>query len=166
MHWPNVGLLLGQRRRRWTSIKPTLGQCILFAGYRHRGLERRAINHCNLCLSKESPWAWLGNIVRILHVLKTSLNANPTLKALLRYDWRYHWLLCGTKENIIWFYFPWWDRTKQWLSLSTLIFTLTLSARGPALYIKESDVHVDIRFWRLKSISALKKKIFRMAVEQ
>ena len=24
-HTPNVGFMLGQRRRRWTSIKPTLG---------------------------------------------------------------------------------------------------------------------------------------------
>ena len=31
-HWPNVGLRLGQRRRRWTNIRPTLGQCLLFAG--------------------------------------------------------------------------------------------------------------------------------------
>ena len=30
--WPNVGLLLAHRQRRWTSSKPTLGQRILFAG--------------------------------------------------------------------------------------------------------------------------------------
>ena len=28
---PQVGLMLGQRRRRWTSTKPTLGQCLVFA---------------------------------------------------------------------------------------------------------------------------------------
>ena len=33
--WPNVGLLLGQCRRRWTNSKPTLYQRIMFAGYRH-----------------------------------------------------------------------------------------------------------------------------------
>ena len=30
--WPNVGLMLGQRRRRWASVSPTLGQCFVFAG--------------------------------------------------------------------------------------------------------------------------------------
>ena len=30
--WPNVGLLLGQRRRRWVNSKPTLGQRLMFAG--------------------------------------------------------------------------------------------------------------------------------------
>ena len=33
--WPNVGLMLGQRRRRWANISPTLGQCIVFAGIAH-----------------------------------------------------------------------------------------------------------------------------------
>ena len=27
---PNVALMLGQRRRRWTNIKPALRQCIVF----------------------------------------------------------------------------------------------------------------------------------------
>ena len=31
-HWPNVGLMLVQRRRRWTNINPTLGQYLVFAG--------------------------------------------------------------------------------------------------------------------------------------
>ena len=30
--WPNAGLLLGQRRRRWVNSKPTLGQRLMFAG--------------------------------------------------------------------------------------------------------------------------------------
>ena len=29
----NVGLILGQRCRRWTNIKPALGQFFVFAGY-------------------------------------------------------------------------------------------------------------------------------------
>ena len=33
-HWNNVGLMLGQRRRRWANIKPTLFQCVVFAGKR------------------------------------------------------------------------------------------------------------------------------------
>ena len=32
-HWDSVGLMLGQRRRRWANIKPTLSQCIVLAGY-------------------------------------------------------------------------------------------------------------------------------------
>ena len=31
--WSNVWLMLVQRRRRWTNIKPTLGQRLLFSGY-------------------------------------------------------------------------------------------------------------------------------------
>ena len=30
-HWNNVGLMLGQRLRRWPNIKPTLFQCVVFA---------------------------------------------------------------------------------------------------------------------------------------
>ena len=30
--WPNVGLLLGQRRRRRANSKPKLGQRLMFAG--------------------------------------------------------------------------------------------------------------------------------------
>ena len=32
IHSANVGLMLGQRRRRWANIKPTLAQWIVFAG--------------------------------------------------------------------------------------------------------------------------------------
>ena len=30
---PNTGLMLGQRRRRWASIKPILGQRLVIAGW-------------------------------------------------------------------------------------------------------------------------------------
>ena len=30
--WPDVGLMLGQRRRRWPNIKPTSGQRLVIAG--------------------------------------------------------------------------------------------------------------------------------------
>ena len=30
--WPNVGLMLAQRRRRWANVSPTLGQQLVFAG--------------------------------------------------------------------------------------------------------------------------------------
>ena len=30
--WANVGLLLGQRCRRWANSNPTLGQRLMFAG--------------------------------------------------------------------------------------------------------------------------------------
>ena len=32
--WSNVGLLVGQRRRRWANSKPMLGQRLMFAGLR------------------------------------------------------------------------------------------------------------------------------------
>ena len=31
-HPPNVGTMLGQSRRRWANIVPTLGGCLVFAG--------------------------------------------------------------------------------------------------------------------------------------
>ena len=31
-HGPNVGSMLGQRRRRWPNIDSTLGRCLVFAG--------------------------------------------------------------------------------------------------------------------------------------
>ena len=37
-HSPDAGLMLGQRRRRWPSIKPTSGKHLLFAGIFHRFL--------------------------------------------------------------------------------------------------------------------------------
>ena len=30
--WPNAGLMLVQRRRRWNNIKPALGQCVVLVG--------------------------------------------------------------------------------------------------------------------------------------
>ena len=30
--WTNVGSMLGQRRRRWTTIDPSLSECLVFAG--------------------------------------------------------------------------------------------------------------------------------------
>ena len=33
IHWPNVGSILGQRRRRWTDIDPTLAQFIMLTGH-------------------------------------------------------------------------------------------------------------------------------------
>ena len=32
-HLPNVGPMLDQRRRRWANIGPTLGRCVVFAGW-------------------------------------------------------------------------------------------------------------------------------------
>ena len=32
IRWSKLGLLLGQRRRRWTNSRPTLGQRLMFAG--------------------------------------------------------------------------------------------------------------------------------------
>ena len=31
IHWPNVGSMLVHRLRRWFNMKPTLGECLVFA---------------------------------------------------------------------------------------------------------------------------------------
>ena len=36
MGWPNVVLMLDKRRRRWSNIKTTLGQRLVFAGLQDR----------------------------------------------------------------------------------------------------------------------------------
>ena len=33
--WPSAGLIVGQRRRRWSNIKPALGERLVFVGWRH-----------------------------------------------------------------------------------------------------------------------------------
>ena len=38
--WANVGLMLGQRHRRWTNINPTLFHRLVFAGYKGPSLVR------------------------------------------------------------------------------------------------------------------------------
>ena len=42
-HSPNVGLMLGQRRRRWTNIEPTLGESHVFAGFAQNWLSIRRL---------------------------------------------------------------------------------------------------------------------------
>ena len=32
IHWTDAGLMLGQRRRRWTNVKPTLVPCMVLTG--------------------------------------------------------------------------------------------------------------------------------------
>ena len=60
--WPNVGLMMGQRRRRWTNIKPILGQCLVSAGiYVHCTIGHgvSALN-CTARLKSPAVWACLG----------------------------------------------------------------------------------------------------------
>ena len=65
-HSTNAGLLLGQRRRRWTNSKPALVQCPVFAG--------SDMGQCRSSLSaaanthetrKESPWGTHHNLNQI-----------------------------------------------------------------------------------------------------
>ena len=50
--WPNVGVMLGQRRRRWTGITSTLFQCFVPAGLLGRCEGPTLIQHlCNV-------WCW------------------------------------------------------------------------------------------------------------
>ena len=42
--WGMVGLILGQRRRRWPNIKPTLTQSLMFAGIPVNDGQTRDVN--------------------------------------------------------------------------------------------------------------------------
>ena len=47
--------MLGQRRRRWTNIDPTMAQCLVFAGWsaeepcQHLGMLPLTPRHCHPC---------------------------------------------------------------------------------------------------------------------
>ena len=65
-HSTNAGLLLGQRRRRWTNSKPALVECPVFTG--------SDMGHCRSSLSaaanthetrKASPWGTHHNLNQI-----------------------------------------------------------------------------------------------------
>ena len=72
IRWPNVGLLLGQRRRRWASSKPTLGQRVLSVG---------------LCLSIPTSTQWQRTIqmvpAALLKVSAIDFGVTVYWKALL-----------------------------------------------------------------------------------
>ena len=40
----NAGLMLDQRRRRWSNIKPTLGLCLVFAGIHSEHITKHTLN--------------------------------------------------------------------------------------------------------------------------
>ena len=52
----NVGLMLAQRRRRWTSIKTTLVACLALSGSTLRRLSMDDVTHVNILLD----WAQNG----------------------------------------------------------------------------------------------------------
>ena len=49
---PNVALMLGQRRRRWSDIKATLGRCLVLAGFIRIYQSK---NHWTILFSKKDP---------------------------------------------------------------------------------------------------------------
>ena len=54
MRWPNVELMLGQRRRRGPNVSPTLGQRLVLAGI---GLTSKREVNAGLMLGKHRrPW--------------------------------------------------------------------------------------------------------------
>ena len=54
--WPNAGLLLAQRRRRWVNISPALSQSLVFTGNKHR--KKR---WCNMCWTRQSVIPLINN---------------------------------------------------------------------------------------------------------
>ena len=72
--WPNVGLLLCQRRRRWAKGKPTLGQRLICSVTRAKALSARGENayRNNICFSKSHlvkiethAWTYLHSILSV-----------------------------------------------------------------------------------------------------
>ena len=66
-YWNNVGLMLGQRRRRCTNIKPILFQCVVFAGIlyillrkakRQYMLTLQVSRYCLFALQSSAPHSW------------------------------------------------------------------------------------------------------------
>ena len=58
-YWVNVGLLLGQRRRRWPNNKPTLTQCIMFAGA-DSDMQTRLVDWTRVRTLKRSLLYWVA----------------------------------------------------------------------------------------------------------
>ena len=52
----NVGLMLGQRRRRWVNINPTLVQCLMFAGSQHTLLVQCCLNRGSASATLAHHW--------------------------------------------------------------------------------------------------------------
>ena len=63
IHRANVGLMLGHRLRRWPNIKPTLAQCIVFAGINYRD---RSTSHHSLWVDTNEKTLRPGDHIRIL----------------------------------------------------------------------------------------------------
>ena len=63
-HSHEAGLMLDQRRRRWVNIKPTLGECLVFAGiaYRPTDVERqKAVAELLLfAFARQYTWDMMG----------------------------------------------------------------------------------------------------------
>ena len=57
--WPNVGLLLGHRRRRWANSEPTVGQRLMFTGYKFDySLTNDANDTCQQSISYNTYKVW------------------------------------------------------------------------------------------------------------
>ena len=123
--WPNVGSMLGQRRRRWLNIEPTLGQCLIFVGKWRDG----KLGQCWPNVKSAGPssnqafylmWAALASII--------STSKHDTLIQC--------WLTLG-------------QRRRRWTSFSLALYQRVVFA-GRASSISISDYLVDVGdtlFW-------------------
>ena len=75
-HSNNVGLMLGHRLRRWPNIKPTLFECLVFAGI------------ANLCKSDIFPFISLNHpelkVAALIQLKNMVLCFQPILEERLR----------------------------------------------------------------------------------
>ena len=94
--WTNVGFMLGQRRRRWANIKPTLIQRLMFAGNFTANCIIFISSHVTMmCQEKSSK-----SRIYFITYLYICNNVSPWLHCLVRIDLQF-WLIWMNKIIII-----------------------------------------------------------------
>ena len=68
--WPNVGLTMAHRLRRWTNIQPALGQCLVFSHRPVEDIQSILLAHCWAIVCDAGPTL---NQQRILCTVWSSL---------------------------------------------------------------------------------------------
>ena len=101
-HWNNVGSMLAHRLRRWLNIKPTLFQCVVFAGYTvHNLYSLGPFLHVIVCKTSKAISSnvlsfWVGNWNGLLGLsgsgsVYTLTSFSPVIRESKKYTvYRYH----------------------------------------------------------------------------
>ena len=96
-HAYNAGLMLGQRRRRWTNIKPALVDCLVLAvvvvrNQLHLTMQCALNNVCAVCTTSQHKT-----------LNQSRLNAGPTLHTLTQHSaWTVSCLGTVWTETMVW----------------------------------------------------------------